>query len=364
MGRSNNNNQNLLCLLTGPSGSGKTSIALELQKRLHKLLINVPSATRNASATTTASTCGYNDGESSRKMKKTAATATAAIPNDDKDDTTTTTTTNTHAVIVIHQDQYFTKPFLPYKERNDDSYESGSDIDWDRLVSDIQSHFIENDAYANDDDDDDDNNVDNEDVVAKKKIIIVEGHILGNAAEIIRRKLLLLFYNNKNETEEDASVTCNYYYYNKVVMNTMILTILLVGCSKEVCKHRRLERKSNRSELERRELAQYIDDYMWPAYEKYGRPAMDTLRRLTATKATVELAVTTTASESTFAIAAEKNNTNTNNNSNNRPIGVVMEIDNADNNSACFETNIETLLNQIESMLLLRRTQIDEEEKK
>ena len=156
-------------------------------------------------------------------------------------------------------------------------------------------------------------------------------------------------------------MTRNYYYNNKVVMNT-ILTILMVGCSKEVCKHRRLERKSNRSELERRELAQYIDDYMWPAYEKYGRPAMDTLRRLTVAKATVELAAATTASESTFAIAVEKNNINTNNNNNS--IGVVMEIHNADNNSACFETNIEIIMHQIESILLLRKTQIDEEQKK
>lgn len=48
---------------------------------------------------------------------------------------------NRNAIILLHQDHYLTKPFIPYNEQVDDSYENHSGIDWDRLMLDIQNQM-------------------------------------------------------------------------------------------------------------------------------------------------------------------------------------------------------------------------------
>lgn len=188
--------KNLVCLITGPSGSGKTSICLELQKRL---------LTGNT---------GRNGSLGSQSQ-------------------------NTH-VVILHQDHYFTKKFLSYKDRVDDSYEDDSRIDWGRLVGDIQSELNDIPEQANA-------------LVNNNKIIIVEGHLLGNASARLVKIIV------------EAGV--------------VVLGVLLTGCSQEICKQRRLERRSDRSENEQKELAAYIDKYVWPGFLRHGVPAMEHFKR-------------------------------------------------------------------------------------
>jgi uridine kinase len=226
----------LLCLITGPSGSGKTCIALELKKRLSM-----------ATTLPTSSGSGNNnaDGDTARNP------ASTPINPDTK---------RLFSVVVIHQDHYFTQPFLSYKERVDDSYENDSGIDWDGLFADVQ---LQLDGVG------DDNNGDtgSDDGI---KMVIVEGHLLGHVAARFREK---------------------FFACEKVG----VLAVLLEGCSRESCKHRRLERKRERSEEEHRELAKYINDFVWPCFLKYGVPAMDALRRQFAVeKSTITARTTTT----------------------------------------------------------------------
>ncbi len=205
----------MLCLITGPSGSGKTRIASELQKCL---------------------SIGFS--------KK-------AIEVDEDDDNQISSPAkqriqNSTSVVVIHQDDYFTKPFLPYKERVDDSYENASGINLDSLFADVQS-VLEDSEDGNDE-------------IARgdriPTIVIVEGHLLGDAASLFRQKYFC----------EDIG----------------ILGVFLVGCSQESCKQRRLDRNKDRSEEERKELADYIDNFVWPSFLSYGVDAMDALRQALA----------------------------------------------------------------------------------
>jgi len=185
--------QLLLCLITGPSGSGKTSIASELEKLLTKNICtahqeNLPLSEDNS-----------GNGDVGRT-----------------------------AVVLLHQDHYFSKTFLPYNERKDDSYENNSGIDWDRLILDIQWHASKHPA----------------------SIIIVEGHLLGDASAM----------------------------FQNIALSFDILSFLTT-CSMETCRHRRLERRF-RSDYERHELANYFNTIVWPSFLKYGVDALQALRDL------------------------------------------------------------------------------------
>ena len=142
----------VLCLMTGPSGSGKTCSALEVKKRL---LISTDGSKQQGINWEKLPNC------SSSQIQPITRSALSAE--------------------VIHQDHYFTKPFLSYEERIDDSYENGSGIDWDRLVADIRSEFREDcrkegasRGNAN-----------------GSKVLIVEGHLLGEATNLFREKSFL-----------------------------------------------------------------------------------------------------------------------------------------------------------------------------
>eukprot|EP00535_Pseudo-nitzschia_heimii_P005049 CAMPEP_0197191338 /NCGR_PEP_ID=MMETSP1423-20130617/23213_1 /TAXON_ID=476441 /ORGANISM="Pseudo-nitzschia heimii, Strain UNC1101" /LENGTH=239 /DNA_ID=CAMNT_0042643945 /DNA_START=62 /DNA_END=781 /DNA_ORIENTATION=- len=236
----------VLCLITGPSGSGKTSMTLELQKNL----LDKPLPSSNKP-----------DGE------------------------------RLASVVVVHQDSYFTKPFLPYKERKDDSYENSSGIDWDRLLADVDFRLREATREKIDD--------------AGIKIVIVEGHLLGDAAAHFRRRFLMC---------EDVG----------------IVTVLLEGCSRETCRLRRLERKKDRSDAERMELTSYIDAFVWPSYLKHGVHAMDTLKR--------ELVGTETTNGTKKDVDGSKLYSS-----------VLLRISNSD--GASLQANSKTISNQIYNIL-------------
>ena len=189
-------NNTILCLVTGPSGSGKTSIALELQKRLSE---------------TEPTPIG--------SMKQTV--------DDDKLvgylALLTTKSERSASIVVIHQDRYFTRVFLPYKERADDSYENGSGINWDGLLADVQSEL---EGTFRD-------RMDGTATSEKGlKIVIVEGHLLGEAAAQFRQR-----------------------FFHETIG---ILGVFLVGCSQESCKHRRLERKKDRPPFSNTELMPWM----------------------------------------------------------------------------------------------------------
>ena len=262
----------VLCLISGPSGSGKTSIASELKNRLSigfkKKAIEV-------------------DGTDNQSSK----------PG-------TTGIQNPVSAVVIHQDHYFTKPFIPYKERVDNSYENGSGIDWESLMADVQS-ALEESKYGN-------NGIASGDKIPT--IVIVEGHLLGDAAALFRERFF-----------------CE---------NIGMLGIFLVGCSRESCKRRRLNRRKDRSEEERQELADYIDAFVWPSFVSSGVEAMDALRQaLVGAKSTK-----TNPKYAYLSVANENCSRDTNS-----TIAVALDIDNSKN--ANFGNNVDDILNRIRHML-------------
>lgn len=196
----------VLCLITGPSGSGKTCTALEAKKHL---LISADGSKQQ----------GFDE----------------KLCNDRR---------SPLSVEVIHQDHYFTKPFVSYDERVDDSYENGSGIDWERLVADVRSFFGEDckkEAASSGNEN-------------GSKVLIVEGHLLGDATNLFRQKIF----------------SCQH---------VGVLVVFLVGWSQESCKRRRLARKKDRSEDEWNKLSKYIDNFVWPSFLTYGVNAMITLRQ-------------------------------------------------------------------------------------
>jgi len=279
----------LLCLITGPSGSGKTCIALELQKRFS--MVSTTSVTR---------------------IKNTEG----GIPKKSLSSSNNLDATRPVSVAVIHQDHYFNKSFLPYKERVDDSYESDSGIDWDGLLADAEFQLKE--ASRNNDGGSEGCNGNNnhDDCV---KIVIVEGHLLGAVAARFRRRFF-------------------------VRDNVAILAVLVTNCSQETCKVRRLERKKDRSEDERKELSSYIDVFVWSSFLSYGVDAMIALRREfvgAATTSTTKGTDQDVRDSKLFQPAARESN---------KSVAVLLEIDNSEGSS--LEVNVDEISNRIHTILL------------
>ncbi|GFH43944.1 hypothetical protein CTEN210_00418 [Chaetoceros tenuissimus] len=153
---------------------------------------------------------------------------------------------------VIHQDDYFLLPFLPYSERVDLSYESDQGIDFKKIKSDISINvnLLVNEASIACHDD------------FKKTdeiVLIVEGHMIGAAAEMLY----------------DADT---YIQKSKHVTSMNIITVIF-DTDRETSKKRRLYRRQ-RSQKELDELEHYFDTAVWPGYLKYGRPALEALRNI------------------------------------------------------------------------------------
>jgi len=131
-------------------------------------------------------------------------------------------------IVLLHQDHYFTKPFLPYKERMDDSYENDSAVDWEYLVADLHKICTQNQN-------------------SNSIIAVVEGHILS------------------------YETLCNSFDFFKDII------VILIKCPRNICKYRRIDRNKRNNE-EREELEMYYDKYVWPSYLRYGVPAMQSFR--------------------------------------------------------------------------------------
>jgi uridine kinase len=179
------NSKHTLCIISGPSGSGKTSIATQLHKRLTLKKMN-------------------KDGVLISPLKYHSTT------------------------IVLHQDNYFTLPFLSYNERKDDLYESDVGIDWDRLIVDIQSLASKHPST----------------------LVIVEGHLLGTASKLFQS-----------------------------LFDSFDILAVLINCGKQTCLDRRLQRKIRNAD-DSRELKKYYENFVWPSFLKYGIDSLNSLQML------------------------------------------------------------------------------------
>ncbi|CAB9507334.1 Putative methyltransferase [Seminavis robusta] len=139
---------------------------------------------------------------------------------------------------LFQQDDYFTKPFLPYADRSDVSYEDGSGIDWVRLLRDMESSAISARKMAS------------SDASGSSIVLVVEGHMLGEATQ--------LFFDSFGSRAN--------------------IVLVLIQCAQHVCKARRLNRRE-RSQEEWQELSQYFDKYVSPAFQQFGIPSMESLRQ-------------------------------------------------------------------------------------
>ncbi|CAE8695947.1 unnamed protein product, partial [Polarella glacialis] len=119
-------------------------------------------------------------------------------------------------VALVQQDQFFTRPFVSYSDRSDDSFEGPAHIDWEGLRHSVQLK------------------------VESAALVIVEGHLVAVDQEL-------------------------------VAMATLVVTL---RCPQDVCKDQRLRRRP-RPPQETEELSKYIDRFVWPAFLLYGLPALD-----------------------------------------------------------------------------------------
>merc|ERR1712062_748526 len=52
---------------------------------------------------------------------------------------------------------------------------------------------------------------------------------------------------------------------------------MVLECSQDVCRRRRVNRRERTPE-EKLELSRYFDDFAWPAFLRYGLPALESLQ--------------------------------------------------------------------------------------
>ncbi|CAL1169244.1 unnamed protein product [Cladocopium goreaui] len=156
---------------------------------------------------------------------------------------------------ILHQDNYFLKPFLSYKERVDDSFEGPAHVDWPRLRRDVREALEKSDKS------------------------IVEGHLVA-----------------ADEESAYAAARCDQWL--RQCDNASL--VVLLRCPPELCKTRRLQRRP-REVAEAQELSDYIDRFVLPAFLKYGQPALDALeescRESSTSVLTFDAAITTVAEQ-------------------------------------------------------------------
>ena len=118
---------------------------------------------------------------------------------------------------MVSQDNHFTVPFAPYAQRQDDTWERPSIIDFGGIRREVSE---------------------------KKKVgpVILEGHLVANDAELV-----------------DAA--------------TMVI---ILDLPRDVCRERRVHRRP-RPAADIAELAKHYDGVVWPSYLKYGQPALRSL---------------------------------------------------------------------------------------
>lgn len=213
-----------LILITGPSGCGKTTLAQHIANH-----INTNNNNNN------------NDHQYVENLLANHVTK----------------------AVVLHQDDYFTKPFIPYKDRKDDSYENESGINWMQLQNDIMKGAGKRSATPTSTSKTNSNHPHNSNIV-----MIVEGHLLSSS--------LLTIIN----TTSSNNSTSNYDENNQnTLFNTYTkILILLISCNEEKCLNQRLNRNPNRTKEESNELKSYYSQYVWSSYLKYGIDAKQSFR--------------------------------------------------------------------------------------
>ncbi len=194
------------------------------------------------------------------------------------------------AVRIFHQDDYFTMPFIPYSERHDTSYEDDSGIDFSKLKADMETCAI---GFQNELKEKAKKAQTERDHPLQKNyeaVMIVEGHMIGAAAESLCHSIS---YEHADDDDDDVvdgagKVQVHRHRSNadantNTNTNTRILSIL-IDCSRNMCKQRRLNRRK-RSNEEWEELSCYFDRAVWKGFEEYGVSAMQSLREKTITNA-------------------------------------------------------------------------------
>ena len=278
-------------LISGPSGSGKSTLANSLETRI--ALLPLPPSTSTDTNNTNTTTSNI---------------------------TATTTTT----CIVVHQDDYFTMPFLPYNERKDDdlSYESHEGIDWLQMKKDIQT-TIATDVTTDADATTTDADADADAAYCTKHhehVIIVEGHMLGAARDMFHD---MDTYNGMGYSQYGGANDAQTMQIQMQKTQIQILSVL-ISCPMEICRQRRLSRRS-RSDSETLELKHYFDQSVWPGFVQFGRPAMQALRN------GIDTSTSSMSSSTTYGDTCEGILTSS-----------VVEISTEHND--CFESNLIRIL--------------------
>ena len=157
--------------------------------------------------------------------------------------------TNGHHVTtcILHQDDYFTQPFIPYEERTDASYEDDSGIDYQTLRDHILFQIQQLPRQEERPDTD--------------LVILVEGHLV-NAQKLRLHSIPHISDNDGNTT---IDTTCIH------------IQSIVLKCSQQSCTQRRLDRKSNRTQKEYQALEQYMEQYVWPTYLSVGLSSIQSL---------------------------------------------------------------------------------------
>lgn len=119
--------------------------------------------------------------------------------------------------IVISQDNYFIKRFSAYSTRTDDSHEAPSNLAWDAIHFDVEKLQTQHSSA-----------------------VIVEGHLVATDAVLV----------------------------------AMAVCCVVLRCTQADSRARRMHRRSRTPALE---LGQYLDDWVWPSFLRYGQPALDAL---------------------------------------------------------------------------------------
>ncbi len=162
--------------------------------------------------------------------------------------------------VVLHQDDYFTKPFIPYKDRKDESYENESGINWMQLQNDIMNGASVSRRSASTSINTSNANS-NHHPYHNDIVMIVEGHLLSSS--LLTTNTSMNNYENNQNTILDT--------YTKIL-------ILLISCNKEKCLYQRLNRNPNRTKEEYNDLKSYYNQYVWSSYLKYGIDAKQSFR--------------------------------------------------------------------------------------
>ena len=256
-----------IVLVTGPSGCGKSTFATELATQM--MMFEQQRRRKRQ----------HHHGRRQEDIKVQEAKGTRAKEEVD-------------VVRVFHQDDYFTKEFLPYEQRIDDSYEDDSGINWEKLLQDVRQYLLQaavstttttssslsllQQRQTFDQQQQQETGHHHLLHVPTTATAIIEGHMIASIPLYRWKELLLLQVNNDNTCPSRSPTTPSSSSSSSSSLSR--LCVFFLNTTQEICKQRRLYR-SNRSKEEYDILSKYIDTYVWPSYLKYGLPTIQQMKR-------------------------------------------------------------------------------------